>query len=346
MSRLWRRVRSTPGWVLSLALVVLAGLAGGGVLLFGPGSGGTHPSASSGSPNAPTTAPVSPATTPATTPRSTRTPPHVMIIVMENESTSSILGNRSLPYINGTLASHYPVIEHSYAVAHPSLPNYLELSSGSTWGVTTDCPPGPGCRGGSNLAHQLDVAGISWAGYMESMPYAGYAGGDTGGDDGYGDPLYQVHHNPFMYYPDLASELRTHVKPLTSMIADLDAPDPPAFVWVTPNMVHDMHDGPMSVGDKWLSTTIPAVQATSWYQQGGTIVVTWDEGAESDTSGLAGGNGGHIAGFVISRSLLDAPADSVPVDQAGMLRSIEQAYGVAPINDAANPAHGSLAGLP
>ena len=67
--------------------------------------------------------------------------------------------------------------------------------------------PGPGCQGGTNLPNQLDQAGISWAGYMENMPVAGYTGGDAGGADGYGNELYAQHHNPFVYFPSLAPEL-------------------------------------------------------------------------------------------------------------------------------------------
>ncbi len=268
-----------------------------------------------------------------------------MVIMMENETYASVIGNSSLPYLNGTLASHYQVLLQAFAVGHPSLPNYLELLSGSTWGVSSDCAPGPNCEGGPSLPNQLDQAGISWGGYMESMPVAGYAGGDTGGDDGFGYSLYAQHHNPFVYFPSLTSELSTHVKPLTDMVADLNSANPPAFVWVSPNMLDDMHDGPLTTGDSWLSQQIPAIQATKWYQAGGTILVMWDEGRDSDSSGIAGGIGGHVAGIVISQALAGSPPEATPVDQAGILHSIERTYGLAYLNDAADPAHGVVSGL-
>jgi len=180
---------------------------------------------------------------------------------------------------------------------------------------------------------------------MESMPVAGYTGGDTGGDTGYGSPLYVQHHNPFVYFPNLAGELSTHVKPLTSMAVDLNSANPPAFVWVTPNMLNDMHDGPLTTGDTWLSQQIPAIQGTQWYRAGGTIMLLWDEGQDSDTSGIAGGNGGHVAGIVIGQALNGSAPNTTPVDDAGILHSVEQAYGLAYLNDAADPAHGSVAGL-
>jgi len=268
--------------------------------------------------------------------------PRVMVIMMENESSSAVLGNAALPYLNDSLVAHYPVLADSYAVAHPSLPNYLELSSGSTWGVTSDCAPGAWCEGDDNLAAQLDQAGISWAAYMESMPSNGYTGGDTGGSDGYGNQLYAQHHNPFVYYPDLASELTVHDKVFSSMITDLDSADPPAFVWVTPNMLDDGHDGPLTTMDDWLSVEVPAIQNTAWYQDGGHIVLTWDEGADSDTSGICGGTGGQIPGLVIGQDLFNGAPYTSPVDDAGVLGSIESLLGVPLLNDATNPAHGNL----
>ena len=110
-------------------------------------------------------------------------------------------------------------------------------------------------------------------------------------------------------------------------------------------MLDDMHDGPLSTGDTWLSHEIPAIQGTTWYRQGGVIVLTWDEGQDSDTSGIAGGSGGHIPGIVISQAVAGSGPDTAPADDAGILRSIEAAYGVAALNGAADPGHGSIPGL-
>jgi phosphatidylinositol-3-phosphatase len=270
------------------------------------------------------------------------TSPHIMVLIMENESQSDIVGNSSLPYINNTLVAHYANLTNSYAVGHPSLPNYMDLTSGTTSGINSDCAPGSGCQGTTNIANQLNTAGISWAAYMESMPSAGYKGGDTGGDDGFGDQLYVQHHNPFVYYPDLASELTSHDKPITSLISDLNSTSPPDYVWVTPNMLDNMHDGPLTTGDTWLSKEIPAIQATTWYGQGGQILLTWDEGLDSDTSGLNGGSGGKIPGVLISQALLNRPAYTTSVDHEGILASIEKAYGVPYLNGDSAAANGTL----
>jgi acid phosphatase len=266
-----------------------------------------------------------------------------MVIMMENSSYGDIVGNSSAPYFN-SLAQGYVNVTQSYAVAHPSLPNYLEMTSASTWGVTDDGTPQSDPAGSPNLMSELDAAGLTWAGFMESMPSCGYTGGDTGGTDSAGNALYQQHHNPFVYYSSIASEVG-RVCPLGNMIGSLNSAAPPDFVFVSPNMMDDWHDGSVSQGDNWLSQEVPAIQATNWYKQGGTIIVTTDEGNSSDNSGIAGGNGGQLPTVVVSQALQGHGAYGTPVDQAGIVGSMEQLWGLPLVNDAARPGHGSLANL-
>lgn len=283
-------------------------------------------------------------------------PPHIMVVMMENESQSSLLGNPSAPNVNA-LADSYGLATASYSIGHPSLPNYLELLSGSNDGVTDDDAPSAQSipAGTQTLANQLVAAGIPWRAYMESMPSGGYTGGDTtccGGQ-------YYQHHNPFVYFPAVTSlpSFAADVVPATTLMSDLDTADPPAFVWVTPNGADDMHDGTTNsegevdpaTGDAWLGSFVAQVQSTSWYAAGGRIVVEWDEGADSDTSGVgtAGeGGGGQIVTLVVSAALRARPErDATPVNTAGILRSIEQAYGLPLLGDAAQAANGDIDSL-
>lgn len=307
----------------------------------GPGKASIVPARATIVPGSTTPPPSGPS--PTTPPPAPRTTPHVMIIMMENSSYGDIIGNSSVPYFN-SLAQSYVNVTQSYAIAHPSLPNYLEITSASTWGVSDDGTPQSDPAGSPNLMTQLDSAGLSWAGFMESMPSCGYTGGDTGGDDGYGNQIYQQHHNPFVYYSSIASEVG-RVCPLGNMIGALDSASPPDFVFVTPNMLDDWHDGSPSQGDNWLSQEVPAIQATTWYKQGGTIIITTDEGNSGDSSGIANDNGGHIPTVLVSQSLQGHGAYGTPVDQAGIVRSMEQLWGLPVVSDAANGSHGNLANL-
>src|ERR1035437_3170270 len=289
--------------------------------------------------------------------------PHVMEIMMENEAYGDLIGNAAAPNIN-QLTQTYALATQSYAIGHPSLPNYLEMIAGSNYGVSDNGTPTSENIASTalTLANQFETAGISWRAYFESMPSAGYTGGDTGGGDPYGGEYYLQHHNPFVYFPATTSlaDFDQNVVPLSSasgVQSDLNAPSAPSFVWVTPNAVDDMHDGPMmadtssvpTVGDAWLANFIAHVQSTSWYGAGGQIIVEWDEGLDSDTSGVGTAGevgGGHILTLVISANLAASPIQySTPFNTAGILHSVEATYGLFFLADAGNANNGTINAL-
>src|SRR5436190_14622759 len=112
-------------------------------------------------------------------------PDHVVVAVEENHAYDEIIGASAAPYIN-SLAAAGATFTQSFAVTHPSQPNYLALFSGSTQGVTDD--GGPHTFAAPNLGGELIQSGRTFAGYSEGLPYAGYAGLVTGG--------YARKHNP------------------------------------------------------------------------------------------------------------------------------------------------------
>ena len=325
----WRRVSSV--WLKIVAPVLIA--SGGAVIGLSVSAYGASPSG----------------------------PPHIMVIMMENESQNELIGNADAPSTNA-LAQQYGLATQSYALAHPSLPNYLELLSGSNFGVTSDDPPSsvnipPSAQ---TLVNELESAGVSWRAYIEGMPSGGYTGSDAGGVDPYGGDYYLQHHNPFVYFPAVTSlpQFSADVVPLsTGFTTDLDSTNAPAFVWVTPNAVDDMHDGSPnaygdadpSAGDAWLGNFVSQVQSTDWYAQGGNIIIEWDEGTESDTSGIGSSGvdgGGHIVTIDVSAALKANPQqDATPVSTGGVLHSIESAYGLPYLGDAGDAANGSIDSL-
>jgi len=146
---------------------------------------------------------------------------HLFLIVMENHSYDEIIGNSNAPYINsllgwGALASSY------YAVAHPSLPNYLSLVGGSTFGITSDCTR---CWiEAPNIGDSLDNARKTWKAYEEAMPTACFVG------DAY---PYVQKHDPLVYFNDIrtnATRCQSHVVPYAQLTADLTSAS------TTPNM--------------------------------------------------------------------------------------------------------------
>jgi hypothetical protein len=209
---------------------------------------------------------------------------HVWVFVLENHSFSDIIGNLQAPYLN-RVARRHAMATRYYAIAHPSLPNYLAMISGSTHG----CHSNSCARGirGKTLAGQFARHGLRWRGYFEGLPEAGYTGDDTGD--------YVQHHNPFVYFRSITSRPRQrgHILPFRAFRRSLR--HPPALSYVVPSDAHNMHSGSITVGDEWIQTWVPRVMSSRGFRHRGAIFITWDEADKSDSSGccFAGVHGGH-----------------------------------------------------
>ena len=187
---------------------------------------------------------------------------HVVWILLENTGYS-VIGSRQAPYLN-RVASACGLATNNFAVAHPSLPNYIALTTGSTQGVTDDGNPSAHPLSAPSIFSQL---GSGWRALAESMPTA--CDRVTSGD-------YAARHNPAVYFPALRSICQRSDVPLTLPL-DLRA----RFTFIAPNMCNDMHSCPVSVGDAWLNRMVPKIIASSQYQSRSMVVfITFDE---SDT---------------------------------------------------------------
>lgn len=268
---------------------------------------------------------AAPAASPAATGR-----PHVVTIVMENREASSVLGSPDAPYVN-RLARRYAVAEASYGVTHPSLPNYLALTSGSTHGIASDCTD---CVAhGRNVVDQLERAHVSWKAYMEGLPRPCFKGAGAG--------VYAKKHDPFMYYADVAGNARRcrKVVPLTRLDADLRAGALPRYAFIAPGLCNDGHDCDTATADRFLSRLVPKLLPALGPR--GFLVLTWDEGTTG--SGCCGGAaGGRIATIVAGPRARRGARMRTPVDHYGVLRSVEDALGLPHLGGAADPRSGSL----
>jgi acid phosphatase len=267
-----------------------------------------------------------------------------MVLMMENESYHQIIGNADAPYEN-SIASTYLRATNSYARGHYSLPNYLEIISGQAYeasGTANDCTPSScGPITGTNVTNQLAAAGVGWMAFMGAMP-SDCSVSNAGGSGGYG-----VRHDPFIYFPQGRTNPACESDvPSDRLLTMLNSSTPPDFVFYSPSICNDgggdASCSTIANGDHFLARQIPAIMATRWYKDGGTIIITWDEGTDGDTSGEHGDTGGHVLTIVVSaRTKGDSP-DSQYVDTAGILRTIERAYGLGYLGDAAKPESGTL----
>jgi hypothetical protein len=255
-----------------------------------------------------------------------------MVMVLENREQGEVIGNPQAPYLNG-LAKRFGLAESSYATTHPSLPNYLELVAGTTFGIDSDCTS---CSvEGPTLVDQLDAKGIGWKAYMEAMPTACFRG-DTSG-------TYAKKHDPFTYFSHLADDPARcqHVVPYSELSHDLTSASAPPFLWVTPDLCDDGHDCSTATMDAWVARNLEPVLGSSWFQDRGVVIVTFDEGT-SDASCCNGAHGGRITTIVAAQGAPGGQRSTAPVDHAGTLATIEDVYGLTHLGDAACPCSGSL----
>ena len=257
---------------------------------------------------------------------------HVFVIPMENESMSGIIGNNAAPYINA-LAKQYGVANAFYGTTHPSLPNYFEMTAGSTFGVTSDCD---NCyQNQQNIVDQVEAKGLTWKAYTEGVPSACYTGSDTG--------AYIKHHNPFVYYDDIRNNPARckNIVPAISFASDIASSAAPNLAWYTPDGVHDMHNRGIGPGDAFLKGLIPTILASNAYKSGpSAIFIVWDEAPKKDTSGCCNGmaKGGHTLALVISNVGKAGYASQTPYYHSSLLLTIQDAFGLGTLNNTASPA--------
>jgi|SRR5579872_6521855 len=211
---------------------------------------------------------------------------HVFLLIEENHSYSSVIGSSSMPYLN-SLAQKYGLATQYFANTHPSIGNYFELTTGQ---IITNDDGYSGTVSADNVVRHLLTAGKSWKSYAESLPSAGYIGGDV--------YPYVKHHNPFTYLTDVVNsqnELQNLV-PFTQFATDLNNNQLPEYSFIIPNMQDDGHDGSLNQADSWLQTNIAPLIANPTFQKDGLLVIVFDESFDSDTQH----GGGQVAMVVIS----------------------------------------------
>jgi hypothetical protein len=243
---------------------------------------------------------------------------HVFQIVMENHEYSSVIGNSSAPYTN-SLAQQYGLATNYYGIRHPSLPNYLAMIGGDTFGITSDCTT---CFvNATNLVDRLEGAGKSWKAYMESMPSPCFVG-DSG--------QYVQRHNPFIYFDDIRTNTArcNKIVPFTQFTTDIQNNSLPNYAWITPNLCNDTHDCGVSTGDTWLKTWVPKILASPAWQQNGVLFITYDEGSSS-AGCCTYATGGHIVTLVISPLGKAAYQSTVAYDHYSLLHTVENAWGLS-----------------
>ena len=236
---------------------------------------------------------------------------HVILIVFENHEVNEVLGRSDAPTFN-RLASKYATISQYTAVAHPSLPNYLALVSGSTQGIDSDCTS---CLvSGRSLADTLAASKKTWKTYAEGLPSTGFTGTSSG--------RYAKKHNPFVYFRrNLVPARLQRIVPLTRFMADLRGRRLPSFSLVVPDLCHDMHDCGVATGDTWLGSFVRPLLRGSVLKNS-VIFVVFDEGT-TDVGG-----GGRVAALALGPLVRRQSQSTIATNHYGLLRTIEAGLGL------------------
>ncbi|HEY6768182.1 MAG TPA: alkaline phosphatase family protein [Candidatus Sulfotelmatobacter sp.] len=260
----------------------------------------------------------------------------VFLIAMQTQDWASVKGSVNAPYINSFLLAAGSHAEQYFnpPSIHPDLPNYLWLETGSNLGITDNNVPLINHQSTTgHLSSLLTVAGKTWKSYVEGI-------------DGTTCPLtsdptnqYAVYTNPFVYFDDVTTTNNVnsptciaHVRPFTELITDLQNNTVADYNFITPNQLDSMGSGSsVALGDTWLAANLPAILNSPAYQDGGVVLITWNQAATVD---------GPIGMIVLSPNAKGGSyQNSVLYNHGSTLRSEEEIFAVTPfLNDAVNQA--------
>jgi len=242
---------------------------------------------------------------------------HVVMVLEENHSYSSVIGSASMPYLN-SLAKNYTSLSNYYADTHPSIGNYFMLSTGK---IITNSDGYTGTVSYDNIARRIITAGKTWKSYAESIPSTGYTGGDV--------YPYCKHHNPFAYFTDVvnSSNQKLNLTSFTQFKLDQAAGRLPDFSFVIPNKCNDAHDCSLTTADNWLKTNIAPLLSTAPFQTGGDglLIILFDEAAAADVTH----GGGHVAAVVVGPKVKRGYKSTLFYQHQSALRTVLKALGIS-----------------
>lgn len=260
----------------------------------------------------------------------------VFVIVMENHDWSSIHGSPSAPYINGTLLSLGAHAERYTGVAHPSEPNYIWLEAGDDLSISDDDDPYLNYRTTKNhLTRQMEIAGVSWKSYQEAITPGLCPVASSG--------RYGAKHNPFVFFDDITDgrdphsrHCIEHIRPYEDLAGDLSNGTVGRYNFITPDLCNDMHDtdgcatsDSVANGDAWLAREVPKILASTAYQDGGALFITWDESE--------GGDSAPIGLIAVSPLAKPGYAGTLGYTHSSLLRTVQDVFALRPfMRDAAN----------
>jgi phospholipase C len=253
---------------------------------------------------------------------------HIVLILFENKEFGSVIGNSRMPNYN-KLAKEYTLLTQYYAVIHPSLPNYIAMMGGDTFGITSNCHD---CFvNAPSLPDLIETSGRTWKTYQEDMPSPCYVG-DTN--------IYVQKHNPFIYFDPIRTDTtrcQRSVLPLIALQTDIAAGSLPNFMFIMPNLCNSAHDCTLDISDAWLTKLlaqlVPALDSSG---ESYAIFMLFEEGQGNHSCcGLPTEAGGRVPVVIYSPLVKNGFEDNTPYTHYSLLKTIAQAWGLQYLGHAA-----------
>jgi hypothetical protein len=260
----------------------------------------------------------------------------VLVVMEENHSYAQM--KAGMPYLAG-LSKTYGYATHWTALAHPSLPNYLGIAGGTTFGILDDKAPAAHASDIGSAASVFDqaiAAGKTAGTYAESMPKNCHVYDSP--DRSVGTPVYAVRHNPWVYFSKGRSSCLAHDRSLAPFAGDATHNALPNVGFLIPSLVHDAHDASLGAADSWLKQQLaPVLHSTDFTSGKLVVVVTADEDDK------------HSGNTVLTSVLTPRVSHKVvntALTHYSLTRFIAQVLGVKPLrNGATAPDLSSAFGL-
>jgi len=251
---------------------------------------------------------------------------HVVVVVMENEGTSQALADPGI----ASLARQSAWLSNYHALAHPSLPNYLALVAGTTFGITRDHVETP--LKAKSIVDRLEDKGLTWKSYAEDFPGSCFLHSEAGAGrltpGAKPIPIYTKRHVPLLNFASVQTDARRCARVVSGdqFLIDARSGRLPNYSFYSPNLFHDGHDAPLASASAWLQRFVGDFKRAASARSRTLLVVVWDEGGgkEARTNGVLA----MLFGDVIKPGRYGAL-----LTHYSLLRTIEDNFGLAPLAD-------------
>jgi acid phosphatase len=245
---------------------------------------------------------------------------HVVLLVEENQSYSTVVGQTATwPNLNDLIA-HGALPTNYYANAHPSIGNYFMLTTGQ---ILTTNDNSTKVWDVDNIARRMLSSNVSFKVYAEDIKN-GYVGGNMG--------PYLVRHNPFALLSDVGGNQQVAdqvIWPFSQFAIDLANGTLPEFSYIIPDVNDDAHNGTPQQADSWLQANVVTPLANdAAFQPGGDgiLIVDFDEAEVTDTTR----GGGHVGPVLWGPNVLAGytQTSATVYQHQSMLRTMMDALGL------------------